>query len=113
MVNKKIINFGISTITTNLEKSASYETKKWAELSSEASIMMYNVNPVTALPVDLPSKSLNMNDFLIHPKDDICDQCGYPFDKHELNPGFIKKMKRREKNEPIKIKDIKSLLIHQ
>ena len=112
----RIVNFGISKVLDKSNNSASYKSKKWTELSCETSIIMYETRPGTNKPVDLPSKNLNLSNMLlpIHlVEDEICDHCNTPLKDHELNSEFINKIKKREKNQPVRIKNIQSLLINQ
>lgn len=104
----KKANFGrVSNIS---KKSVTYSSTSWSELSKSVNIAMYTIVPGTMESVEHPSITLGGFEGIGMIRDhDICPHCNLPMDEHELQDDFIEKIKRREKNKCIRIKDIDSL----
>jgi len=105
-MNKKA-NFGKVKIHN---ETASYRSRNWEEVSESVDVVMYTTVPRTMEAVEYPSITLDLGGHLVW---DICPHCNLPMDEHELSDEFIEKIQRREKNKPIRIDDIHSLLVNQ
>jgi hypothetical protein len=92
-------------------KTTNYRSRNWTEVSKSVNIAMYTTVPGTMKSVEYPSVTLEFEGLgLIG---DICPDCNLPMNEHELREEYIKKIKRREKNKPIKIKNIDGLKVNQ
>lgn len=60
MENRNLRSFGRFKISEKSQTSK-YESKPWAELSLESSVMMYETFPGTSKPVDMPSLSIDLS----------------------------------------------------
>lgn len=92
------------------QKTATYSSTSWTELSRSVKIAMYTTSPGTMEAVEYPSITLNLGQIGI--KEDICPYCNIPLKEHELCDEFVEKIKRLEKSKSIKIQDIHSRLVN-
>lgn len=93
------------------EETVAYTSTSWSELSKTVEIAMYPTVPGTMESVEYSSTTLDVGgilniEYVIVPEN-------YDVYEPEIKEEFIEIVKKREKNTPIKIDDIDSLLINQ
>ncbi len=94
------------------DETVTYSSVSWSELSKTIDIAMYTTVPGTMESAEHQSVTLEFVGLGMIEKE-ICPACGLPYEKHEIRPEFVEKIKRREQNKPIRIKDINSRLVNQ
>lgn len=92
-------------------ETATYDASSWVEISESYDIAMYTTIPGTMKAVDLPSITLQIIGWG-KIKEEECPSCNLPMKEHEMDKEFIDKIKRREKNKPIRIDNIDNLLVN-
>lgn len=92
------------------QKTATYSSTSWHELSRSVKIAMYTTAPGTMEALEYPSITLTLGEIGV--QEDICPCCNLPMDQHEICNEFIQRIERLEKTKSIKIKDIHSRLVN-